>query len=102
MASVAQGAAAWAAAVKPEEFSVQWCANCSNAPLALIPSQLRSTSPPPGVELLWQAGKQASGVDLADRAIELAVRQSCDLYADPHDVIAGLVGRGSRPCLRPI
>ena len=40
--------------------------------------------PPPGVELLWQAGKQASGVDLADRAIELAVRQSCDLYVDPH------------------
>ena len=36
------------------------------------------------MELLWQAGKQASGVDLADRAIELAVRQSCDVYADPH------------------
>ena len=36
------------------------------------------------MELLWQAGKQASGVDLADRAIELAVRQSCDLYADAH------------------
>jgi len=35
-----------------------------------------------GVELLWQAGKQASGVDLADRAIELAVEHRHPERAD--------------------